>query len=176
MEAAKTKAQSLIDENAVMVFSKSYCPYCRASKKTLQSAGAQFKVYELNEESQCNHPTTPSPSCISLEICDTPWSYRGEAGHNQRSSRRRRNADDGGLLKRNRRRQRHPGRPRGALRPAHRPQHLLRQEAHRWELGPGRAGLQPQSEAAGGRRSCVRAIHPCFWRDYKDKTPNIMRL
>lgn len=51
MEAAKTKAQSLIDENAVMVFSKSYCPYCRASKKTLQSAGAQFKVYELNEES-----------------------------------------------------------------------------------------------------------------------------
>lgn len=51
MEAAKTKAQSLIDENAVMVFSKSYCPYCRASKKTLQGAGAQFKVYELNEES-----------------------------------------------------------------------------------------------------------------------------
>ncbi|ROV94027.1 hypothetical protein VMCG_08285 [Cytospora schulzeri] len=51
MEAAKQKAQSLIDENAVMVFSKSYCPYCRASKKTLESAGAKFKVYELNEES-----------------------------------------------------------------------------------------------------------------------------
>lgn len=60
MEAAKTKAQSLIDENAVMVFSKSYCPYCRASKKTLQSAGAQFKVYELNEESQYNPPLPPS--------------------------------------------------------------------------------------------------------------------
>lgn len=59
MEAAKTKAQSLIDENAVMVFSKSYCPYCRASKKTLQSAGAQFKVYELNEESQYNPPAIP---------------------------------------------------------------------------------------------------------------------
>lgn len=44
MEAAKQKAQSLIDENAVVVFSKSYCPYCRASKKTLESAGAKFKV------------------------------------------------------------------------------------------------------------------------------------
>lgn len=61
MEAAKTKAQSLIDENAVMVFSKSYCPYCRASKKTLQSAGAQFKVYELNEESQYNTPSHIPP-------------------------------------------------------------------------------------------------------------------
>lgn len=69
MEAAKTKAQSLIDENAVMVFSKSYCPYCRASKKTLQSAGAQFKVYELNEESQCNHPLPPLPVPPYLGAC-----------------------------------------------------------------------------------------------------------
>lgn len=44
MVSAKQKAQSLIDENAVMVFSKSYCPYCRASKKTLDSAGAKYKV------------------------------------------------------------------------------------------------------------------------------------
>lgn len=76
MEAAKTKAQSLIDENAVMVFSKSYCPYCRASKKTLQSAGAQFKVYELNEESQYN-PPPPSPhlACPSLVICDLSGAF-----------------------------------------------------------------------------------------------------
>jgi hypothetical protein len=44
MEAAKQKAQSLIDENAVMLFSKSYCPYCRASKKTLESVGAKYQV------------------------------------------------------------------------------------------------------------------------------------
>lgn len=74
MEAAKTKAQSLIDENAVMVFSKSYCPYCRASKKTLQSAGAQFKVYELNEESQYNPllPPSPFPRPPSLAMGDIP--------------------------------------------------------------------------------------------------------
>ena len=47
MEAAKQKAQTLIDENAVMVFSKSYCPYCRASKKTLQNAGAIVFVINL---------------------------------------------------------------------------------------------------------------------------------
>lgn len=66
MEAAKTKAQSLIDDNAVMVFSKSYCPYCRASKNTLQKAGATFKVYELNEESQYNLPTHQPTPCSSF--------------------------------------------------------------------------------------------------------------
>lgn len=51
MSSAKTKAELLIKENPVIVFSKSYCPYCRATKKTLQNLGANFKVYELNEES-----------------------------------------------------------------------------------------------------------------------------
>ncbi|ROV89991.1 hypothetical protein VPNG_10010 [Cytospora leucostoma] len=49
--AAKQKAQALINENAVLVFSKTTCPFCSASKKALQDAGAQFKVYELNKES-----------------------------------------------------------------------------------------------------------------------------
>lgn len=88
MEAAKTKAQSLIDENAVMVFSKSYCPYCRASKKTLQNAGAQFKVYELNEESQYNLPThqptnpRPAPPFFTLANLCHPWGHiEGRARH-----------------------------------------------------------------------------------------------
>ncbi|KAI1774378.1 putative glutaredoxin [Hypoxylon cercidicola] len=49
MADAKTKAQSIIDENAVAVFSKSYCPYCAASKKLLNSLGAKYKLVELDE-------------------------------------------------------------------------------------------------------------------------------
>ncbi|KAJ9133860.1 hypothetical protein NKR23_g10532 [Pleurostoma richardsiae] len=51
MDAAKQKAQTMIDENAVMVFSKSYCPYCRNSKRILDGYGAKYNHYELNEES-----------------------------------------------------------------------------------------------------------------------------
>lgn len=51
MSAIKEKTESLIKDNAVMVFSKSYCPYCKATKKTLDNAGAKYTVYELNEES-----------------------------------------------------------------------------------------------------------------------------
>lgn len=49
MADAKTKAQSIIDENAVAVFSKSYCPYCSSSKKLLDSLGAKYKLVELDE-------------------------------------------------------------------------------------------------------------------------------
>lgn len=49
MEAAKVQAQKYIDENAVVVFSKSYCPFCRASKALLSSMGAKFQVFELNQ-------------------------------------------------------------------------------------------------------------------------------
>ena len=48
MSAAKTKAQTLIDENPVMVFSKSYCPYCRATKQLLSEKGAKYEVLELD--------------------------------------------------------------------------------------------------------------------------------
>jgi glutaredoxin 3 len=34
-----------------VVFSKSYCPYCRNTKSILDSFGAQYKAYELNQES-----------------------------------------------------------------------------------------------------------------------------
>ncbi|KKY20989.1 putative lmbr1 domain protein [Phaeomoniella chlamydospora] len=49
MSAAKTKAQGLIDENTVMVFSKSYCPYCKATKSLLSEKGAKFQVLELDQ-------------------------------------------------------------------------------------------------------------------------------
>lgn len=49
MSATKTKVQSIIDENAVAVFSKSYCPYCRATKKLLSDQGANFYAIELDQ-------------------------------------------------------------------------------------------------------------------------------
>jgi glutaredoxin 3 len=58
MASAKVKAQTLIDENGALVFSKSYCPYCKASKSLLNELGANFKVLELDLIGM--RPTTPS--------------------------------------------------------------------------------------------------------------------
>lgn len=52
MEAAKTRAQQLIDENAVMVFSKSYCPYCRNTKNILKKLNANFGLLELDQDGE----------------------------------------------------------------------------------------------------------------------------
>ncbi|KAF3918492.1 Glutaredoxin-C1 [Orbilia brochopaga] len=49
MASAKTKAQKFIDESPVAVFSKSYCPYCRASKALLTELNANFEVWELDQ-------------------------------------------------------------------------------------------------------------------------------
>ncbi|KAL2826051.1 thioredoxin-like protein [Aspergillus cavernicola] len=49
MSAAKTKAQSIIDENGVVVFSKSYCPYCKSSKSLLNELGAKYYTLELDQ-------------------------------------------------------------------------------------------------------------------------------
>ncbi|KAF6828886.1 glutaredoxin [Colletotrichum musicola] len=49
MAVTKQQVQSIIDENAVVVFSKSYCPYCRATKSTLDELNADYKVIELDQ-------------------------------------------------------------------------------------------------------------------------------
>ncbi|KAL5336496.1 thioredoxin-like protein [Aspergillus crustosus] len=49
MSAAKTKAQQIIDENGVVVFSKSYCPYCKSSKSLLSELGAKYYAIELDQ-------------------------------------------------------------------------------------------------------------------------------
>jgi glutaredoxin 3 len=49
MSAAKTKAQSIIDDNAVAVFSKSYCPFCKATKSLLSELGAKYYSIELDQ-------------------------------------------------------------------------------------------------------------------------------
>jgi len=53
MDAAQKKAQQMIDSNGVMVFSKSYCPYCRNTKRILDGHGAKYQLYELNQEGSC---------------------------------------------------------------------------------------------------------------------------
>mmetsp|Transcript_46244 Transcript_46244/g.116449 ORF Transcript_46244/g.116449 Transcript_46244/m.116449 type:complete len:171 (+) Transcript_46244:3-515(+) len=45
----KTYVQHLIDSNPVMVFSKSYCPYCRRAKETFRSLGVKIHVVELDQ-------------------------------------------------------------------------------------------------------------------------------
>ncbi|CAI7612663.1 hypothetical protein N7455_002830 [Penicillium solitum] len=52
MSAAKTRAQSLINDNAVVVFSKSYCPYCDSSKKLLDGLNAKYTALELDQDEE----------------------------------------------------------------------------------------------------------------------------
>jgi glutaredoxin 3 len=49
MSAATAKAQKIIDENNVVVFSKSYCPYCKASKALLNEKNAKYFLMELDQ-------------------------------------------------------------------------------------------------------------------------------
>ncbi|XP_073140256.1 glutaredoxin-like [Henckelia pumila] len=44
------KAKELISANPVIVFSKSYCPFCVSVKKLLTEIGASYKVIELDAE------------------------------------------------------------------------------------------------------------------------------
>ncbi|GKU04457.1 glutaredoxin 3 [Fusarium langsethiae] len=51
MSQASTKVQQLIDNNSVVVFSKSYCPYCKQTKKTLDDLNTDYELLELDEVS-----------------------------------------------------------------------------------------------------------------------------
>lgn len=49
LQEAKDRAASAIAASKVVVFSKSYCPYCIATKKTLSQYGAHATVIELDK-------------------------------------------------------------------------------------------------------------------------------
>ncbi|KAM0429717.1 hypothetical protein ACHAPT_006323 [Fusarium lateritium] len=49
MAEISQKVQQIIDDNAVVVFSKSYCPYCRQTKKTLDDLNATYELLELDQ-------------------------------------------------------------------------------------------------------------------------------
>ena len=44
------KVQELIDANPVMVFSKSYCPFCHKTKDLLKRSQIAYKAIELDNE------------------------------------------------------------------------------------------------------------------------------
>ncbi|KAK1981569.1 glutaredoxin [Colletotrichum cereale] len=49
MAATKQKVQQLIDDNKVVVFSKTYCPYCRQTKSVLDELDTDYTVLELDQ-------------------------------------------------------------------------------------------------------------------------------
>ncbi|XP_051140697.1 glutaredoxin [Andrographis paniculata] len=51
---ALEKAKGIVSENSVVVFSKSYCPFCKDVKKLLGQLGASFKAIELDTEGDGN--------------------------------------------------------------------------------------------------------------------------
>ena len=46
--AVKTLTTGAIKDNKVMVFSKSYCPYCAKTKATLDGMGIKYGLFELD--------------------------------------------------------------------------------------------------------------------------------
>ncbi|CDS11811.1 hypothetical protein LRAMOSA11455 [Lichtheimia ramosa] len=44
------QVEDLIKNNNVVVFSKTYCPYCSSAKALLESQNIEFTVVELNRE------------------------------------------------------------------------------------------------------------------------------
>lgn len=51
-------AQQFVDEkiksNKVMVFSKSYCPFCKMAKEALNDTGVKYGLIELDERGIIN--------------------------------------------------------------------------------------------------------------------------
>eukprot|EP00598_Pedospumella_elongata_P007757 CAMPEP_0184986628 /NCGR_PEP_ID=MMETSP1098-20130426/17305_1 /TAXON_ID=89044 /ORGANISM="Spumella elongata, Strain CCAP 955/1" /LENGTH=101 /DNA_ID=CAMNT_0027510963 /DNA_START=136 /DNA_END=441 /DNA_ORIENTATION=- len=47
--AVKTLTTGAIKDNKVMVFSKSYCPYCAKTKATLDGMGIKYGLFELDK-------------------------------------------------------------------------------------------------------------------------------
>ena len=52
-DKVRKEVEGLIQSNNVMVFSKSYCPYCTQAKMALKSIpDLEFKTIEMNDDSQ----------------------------------------------------------------------------------------------------------------------------
>lgn len=57
-DSVKTFVDSLIVEKKVVVFSKSYCPYCTKAKKVLDKypiISGQYIVIEIENRDDCSH-------------------------------------------------------------------------------------------------------------------------
>ncbi|KAF4697045.1 hypothetical protein FOZ63_010377 [Perkinsus olseni] len=51
--SVKSFVDNEIASNKVMVFSKSYCPFCKKAKEALASINADAKVIELDQRDDC---------------------------------------------------------------------------------------------------------------------------
>eukprot|EP01035_Chromulina_nebulosa_P020815 gene20815-26983_t len=52
MSTAKEIVQNAIKENNIIVFSKTYCPYCEKAKDAIKKLKYEFKVIELDKDPQ----------------------------------------------------------------------------------------------------------------------------
>ena len=48
MSSAADTTKTAISSNDIMVFSKTYCPYCTRAKEALSKLNVKFEVYELD--------------------------------------------------------------------------------------------------------------------------------
>ena len=51
MSTAAEITKQAIDSNAIMVFSKTFCPYCSRAKNALSELNLKYEVYELDVRS-----------------------------------------------------------------------------------------------------------------------------
>ncbi|PON72224.1 Glutaredoxin [Parasponia andersonii] len=51
LQMALNKVKQIVSSHPVVVFSKTYCGYCKRVKQLLTQLGATYKVIELDEES-----------------------------------------------------------------------------------------------------------------------------
>jgi hypothetical protein len=117
MSSAKTKAQKIIDDNNVVVFSKSYCPHCKASKALLNEKGAKYFLMELDQVGTLALPPHNGLSVLQL------WAHAPLS------------LDHMLILYSHRGRRRSPRRTRRHYRPALSAEYLHQPEAHWWQLG-----------------------------------------
>lgn len=64
--AATARAKDLIANNKVMVFSKSYCPFCTKAKRALDSLTKNYQVLEVRENAVAQPVLRPfeAPRCL----------------------------------------------------------------------------------------------------------------
>lgn len=53
--AVKSMVANLISQKKVVLFSKSYCPFCRAAKTILKQMGEEYLAFELDERGSSEH-------------------------------------------------------------------------------------------------------------------------
>ncbi|RYG60253.1 hypothetical protein EON64_19435, partial [archaeon] len=59
MSSARDLAQNAINTHKIMVFSKTYCPYCTRAKDAIRNLGQTYEVLELDVSSSYHYYACP---------------------------------------------------------------------------------------------------------------------